>query len=347
MPATHSPRSEIVSDASGGSDASAMQVCDLSVGFGLERGTLAAVNGVSFDLAPGEALAVVGESGSGKSVMLRALMGLLPARTASIGGRIRLRGDVAFRAASEGFADVRGKRIAMIFQEPLLALDPVFTVGDQLIEAIVRHKRIERRAARRHAARLLEQVGIPLPERRLKAYPHELSGGLRQRAMIAIALSCGPDVLLADEPTTALDVSVQMQIILLLRELQRESDMSIVFVTHDIAVAAQIGARIAVMYAGKFVELGPARNVLRTPCHPYTVALMRSVPRGKQRNTPLETIIGAPPDLANLPAGCSFASRCSFAESDCLAAAPPAIVDGEHMFRCIHPVVPTPVRQAS
>lgn len=328
-----------MSDAGGPTNASAMQVRDLTVGFSLERGTLAAVNGVSFDLAPGEALAVVGESGSGKSVMLRALMGLLPSRTANIGGRIHLRGDLGFRAASEGFADVRGKRIAMIFQEPLLALDPVFTIGDQLVEAIVRHKRINRRAAGRHAARLLEQVGMPLPERRLKAYPHELSGGLRQRAMIAIALSCGPDILLADEPTTALDVSVQMQIILLLRELQRESGMAVVFVTHDIAVAAQIGTRVAVMYAGKFVELGPVRNVLRTPGHPYTVALMRSVLRGKQRSTPLETIAGAPPDLADLPVGCSFASRCPFAESDCLAAAPQATVDDKHMVRCIHPVV--------
>lgn len=313
----------------------ALQIRDLQVGFTIEHATVAVVNGISFDLANGEALAVVGESGSGKSVMLRTLMGLLPARVADIRGTIRL-GNDAFRPARTGFADVRGNRIAMIFQEPLLALDPVFTIGDQIVETVVRHKRIDRRSAYRQAIRLLEQVRMPLPERRLKAYPHELSGGMRQRAMIAVALSCQPDVLLADEPTTALDVSVQMQIILLLRELQREFGMAVIFVTHDIAVAAQIGSRVAVMYAGKFVELGPVREVLRSPRHPYTIDLMRSVLRGKQRGAALETIAGAPPDLTNLPVGCSFAARCRFREERCVASEPPEIVEGVHMVRCIH-----------
>ena len=348
MPATHSAASNGSARQAdtGESGQWALQVRDLQVGFTVEHGTLAAVNGISFDLANGEALAVVGESGSGKSVLLRALVGLLPARSADIGGTIRLRGDEAFRPARIGFSDVRGNRIAMIFQEPLLALDPVFTVGDQIVETIVRHKRVDRRSAHRQAIRLLEQVGMPLPERRLKAYPHELSGGMRQRAMIAVALSCQPDVLLADEPTTALDVSVQMQIILLLRELQREFGMAVIFVTHDIGVAAQIGSRVAVMYAGKFVELGPVRQVLHSPRHPYTIDLMRSVRRGKPLGAPLETIAGTPPDLTNLPVGCSFAARCRFREERCVASEPPELVEGEHMVRCIHANVGSLVAEA-
>jgi peptide/nickel transport system ATP-binding protein len=227
----------------------------------------------------------------------------------------------------------------MIFQEPLLALDPVYTVGAQITESIRRHEAVSQADARRRALELFERVRIPSPERRLDAYPHEMSGGMRQRAMIALALACRPQLLLADEPTTALDATVQIQILLLLRELQRELGLSILFVTHDIGAALEIADRIAVMYAGRIVEQGPARTLIQAPAHPYTLALLKGRAHGAmKKGERLETIPGAPPDLSALPPGCAFAERCPRADEACRAAQPQATHPAaDHLVRCLHP----------
>ena len=313
-----------------------VSVRDLAIRFVTRERTVHAVNGVSFDLAPGAVLGILGESGSGKSVTLRALMGLLPRRATEIDGRVIVAGrDV--RALSDGeLADVRGRQVAMIFQEPMTTLDPVFTIGEQIIEAVVRHERVSARAARARALELLELVQIPSPERRLKAYPHEMSGGMRQRAMIAIALSCRPAVLLADEPTTALDVSVQIQIVLLLRQLQRELGMAVIFVTHDVGVAVEIADSLAVMYAGRFVETGPTTAVIRSPQHPYTQGLLASTVRGATRGQILEAIPGLPPDTGEIATGCSFAPRCRHAEESCTTVVPSEHrLAPDHVVRCL------------
>jgi peptide/nickel transport system ATP-binding protein len=223
----------------------------------------------------------------------------------------------------------------MIFQEPMTALDPLYTIGDQIAETVMRHEKVDRDAAWKRALELLELVRVPSPERRLKAYPHELSGGLRQRAMIAVALSCRPSLLLADEPTTALDASVQIQVLVLLRKLQREMGMSMIFVTHDLGVAAQIADKVAVMYAGRIIEYGNARDVLMHPEHPYTRAMLSSTVKDQAKGAPLEAIAGTPPDLRALPDGCSFAPRCKYAGPDCFREMPAEVTDGRgHMARC-------------
>ena len=299
-----------------------VSVRDLGVRFVGRDHTVYAVNGVSFSLRPGEVLCILGESGSGKSVTLRALMRLLPPGRTRIEGEIRIgRHDVLALNARQ-LADLRGAVIAMIFQEPITALDPVYTVGHQIAEAVVRHDGLSWKAAHARALELFERVQIPSPRRRLKAYPHELSGGLRQRVMIALALSCRPDVLLADEPTTALDATVQIQILLLLRELQRELGMGVIFVTHDVGVAAEIADRLAIMYAGRFVETGPARTVMGEPRHPYTRGLLASTVRGEMRGRRIEAIKGTPPVMESLPEGCSFAPRCPHAQAPCLDGLP-------------------------
>ena len=238
---------------------------------------------------------------------------------------------------SRALADYRGRVASMIFQEPLLALDPVYTVGQQIVESIRRHERISPAEARKRALELFERVRIPSPERRLDAYPHEMSGGMRQRAMIALALACRPQVLLADEPTTALDATVQIQILLLLRELQRELGLAIVFVTHDMGAAVEVADRFAVMYAGRIVEEGPTREVIRNPRHPYTLALMQARADGAmEKGARLASIPGAPPDLAQLPTGCAFAERCTFVQPACLQSQPEAVeLGGSHRARCL------------
>ncbi len=290
-------------------DVPIVEVHDLAVRFPLRDWTVQAVNGVSFRLGRGEVLGILGESGSGKSVTLRALMRLLPANC-EITGRIVIGGEDLTDASTNRLEELRGGRIAMIFQEPITALDPVFTIGEQIGETVARHKGVSRREGRRRALELLERVQIPSARRRLDSYPHEMSGGMRQRAMIALALCCNPSVLLADEPTTALDVTVQIQILLLLRELQRELGMTVIFVTHDVGVAIEVSDRIAVMYAGRFVETGVTRDVMRKIVHPYTEGLLAANLHGAEPGARLRTIAGAPPDLAALPAGCSFAPRC-------------------------------------
>lgn len=309
---------------------------DLHVKFVSRHETVQAVNGVSFDVRQGEVLCIIGESGSGKSVTMRALMRLLPKRRAQISGRMRV-GDYDIRALSESqLATVRGSVVSMIFQEPMTALDPVYTIGDQIAETVIRHEHISHRSAMDRALELLQLVKVPSPERRLKAYPHELSGGLRQRAMIAIALSCRPSLLLADEPTTALDATVQIQVLVLLRKLQAEFGMGLIFVTHDLSVAAQIADKIAVMYAGRIIEYGSARDVLMNPRHPYTIGMLASTVHGEARGQDIEAIPGSPPDLRALPPGCSFAPRCKFAIAQCNASVPPVeTVAPGHSACCI------------
>jgi peptide/nickel transport system ATP-binding protein len=313
-----------------------VSVRDLMVRFVGGEATIHAVNGVSFDLPRGRVLGILGESGSGKSVTLRALMRLLPPRTTRIEGQIRIDGRDVLAMREHELSDLRGDRVAMIFQEPMSALDPVYTVGQQIIETVVRHEGVDEAAARRRALELLEMVQIPSPERRLRAYPHEMSGGMLQRAMIAIALSCRPAVLLADEPTTALDVTVQIQIILLLRRLQQELGMAVIFVSHDVAVINEIADSVAVMYAGRFVETGSTEAVLGSPRHPYTAGLLRSTVSEGFRGRRLDAIPGMPPDLAALPPGCSFAPRCAHAETRCEQGVPPEHVAAPgHLHRCV------------
>ncbi|RMX04324.1 ABC transporter ATP-binding protein [Corticibacter populi] len=310
---------------------------ELRVEFHTPDKRVQAVNGVDLDVRQGEVMALIGESGSGKSVTLRAMMRLHNERSTRYHGALEVAGRDVLRMGRRELADLRGKTIAMIFQEPLLALDPVYTVGEQIVETILRHEKVSRQQARQRALALFEKVRIPSPERRLDAYPHEMSGGMRQRAMIALALACNPQVLLADEPTTALDATVQIQILLLLRELQKELGLSIVFVTHDIGAAAEVADRMAVMYAGRIIEQGPAVNLLTQPRHPYTHALLQSRSHGAmQKGQRLQTIGGAPPDLSRLPPGCAFAERCAHARPACREQQPPAEVVGpEHLVRCI------------
>jgi peptide/nickel transport system ATP-binding protein len=314
-----------------------VEIEDLSVTFNAGRKPVRAVDGVNLRVGLGEVVALIGESGSGKSVTLRSVLRLHPPKRTVMQGHIRVDGEDVMAMAPDVLADFRGSKVSMIFQEPLLALDPVYTVGDQITEAILRHENVSKAQARARALELFEFVRIPSPERRLAAYPHELSGGMRQRAMISLALASRPKLLLADEPTTALDATVQIQILLLLRELQRELGLSVLFVTHDIGAAVEVADRIAVMYAGKIVEEGPVRTLIRNPVHPYTQALLSSVAHGGfVRGSRLKTISGSPPDLANLPPGCSFADRCDQATEACHRTKPVETwVTQGHRARCI------------
>jgi peptide/nickel transport system ATP-binding protein len=313
-----------------------LEVADLSVDFVTREATVHAVSGASFSLRPGEVLCLLGESGSGKSVTLRALMRLLPPKRARIAGRVTLADQDVLTLEGAALRSFRGGSVSMVFQEPMTALDPVYTIGQHLIETIRRHKGGTKAQARARAIELLDLVKIPSPERRIDAYPHELSGGLRQRAMIAIALSCGPRLLLADEPTTALDATVQIQVLVLLRRLQQELGMSTIFVTHDLGVAAEIADRVAVMYAGRVIEEGPVADVLRAPAHPYTAGLLASTVHDQAPDQDIAAIPGSPPDLRRLPPGCSFAPRCGLAMPACRQAFPdPVYPAPNHMARCL------------
>lgn len=315
-----------------------VQIEDLNIQFTGGKKPVQAVSGVSLSVRPGEAVALIGESGSGKSVTLRTLLRLHPERKTSMQGKVQVAGHDVLALRERELPGFRGKTCAMIFQDPLLALDPVYPVGAQIVEAIRRHEpQTSKAEAEARALQLFERVSIPSPAQRLKAYPHEMSGGMRQRAMIALALACNPQVLLADEPTTALDATVQIQILLLLRELQRDLGLGIIFVTHDIGAAVEVADRIAVMYAGRIVEEGTAEQLIRHPRHPYTMALLQSRSHGAmERGQPLQTIPGAPPDLTAIPPGCAFAPRCRWATDACLQAVPAAreIAPG-HLARCV------------
>jgi peptide/nickel transport system ATP-binding protein len=309
---------------------------DLTVHFVGRDSTVHAVNGVDFTLTAGEVLCIVGESGSGKTVTLRAMMRLLPAALTRISGTVTIAGRNVMGLDRRALEDLRGAEVAMIFQEPMTSFDPIFTIGTQIIETLKRHDGLSERGARQRALELLEMVQIASPARRLDNYPHEMSGGMRQRAMIALALACRPRLLLADEPTTALDATVQIQILQLLRRLQRELGMAVLFVTHDVGVAVEVSDRIAVMYAGRFVETGPVRALIREPQHPYTQGLLASTVHGAMRGRRLEAIPGAPANLAALPPGCAFAPRCRYVEPICTTAVPSEVWHGDtRMVRCI------------
>jgi len=313
-----------------------LQVRDLHVTFVTPDRTVHAVNGVSFDLARGETLGILGESGSGKSVTLRSILRLHPEHRTRWSGSIKLQGDEVLEMEPRALSDLRGQRVSMIFQEPATAFDPVFTIGQQIAETVRRHTGKSETEAMKRAKDLLEMVRIPSPAQRLKAYPHEMSGGMRQRAMIALALSCNPTLLLADEPTTALDATVQIQVLLLIRELQREFNLGVIFVTHDIGVAVEVSDRIGVMYAGKLVEMAPVERMVDAPQHPYSRGLLASTVHDGMRGQRLESIPGAPPDLAAVPDGCSFAPRCKFVRPDCTTAVPPLReVEAAHAVRCV------------
>ena len=312
-----------------------VKVRDLNVKFVTRDRTVHAVSGVNFDLANGEMLCILGESGSGKSVTLRALMRLNPPSRTVMTGTVEVGGHDIAAAPERQMENIRGREVSMIFQEPMTALDPVFTIGQQITETVIRHEGATRAQARKRALDLLDLVQIPSAERRLAAYPHELSGGLRQRAMIAIALSCRPKLLLADEPTTALDATVQIQILLLLRRLQQEMGMGVIFVTHDLGVAGEIADRIAVMYGGRFIETGSVRDVMRHPMHPYSQGLLGATVHAGLRGQRLTTIRGAPPNLETPPPGCAFAPRCDFAEPACQLAVPSFRGRQTHQARCI------------
>ena len=300
-----------------------LNVRDLEVRFFTEEGSVAAVNRIDIQLDQGEVLGLIGESGSGKSVTLRALLRLLPAHRSSISGTIELDGRDVLKLSSAELRRYRGGEASMIFQEPATAFDPVYSVGYQISEAIRNHLGASKSEARARALQLLKMVGIPSPEVRLDNYPHEMSGGMRQRAMIALALASSPKLLLADEPTTALDATVQIQVILLLRQLQRDLRMAVIFVTHDIGVATEISDQVAVMYGGRIVENGKAREVLKSPRHPYTEGLLSSTVHGARKGEKIDAIPGMPPNLANLPHGCAFAPRCRYATDACRGSIPP------------------------
>ncbi len=317
-----------------------LQVRDLSTDFRSERGTVHAVRGVSFDLHRGRTLGIVGESGSGKSVLSRSVMGLI-ASNATRTGSVRFDGTEILNASSKAMRSYWGDQMAMVFQDPMTALNPVLRVEAQITESLFEHLDLTKAQAKATALELLRSVGIPEPERRLRMYPHEMSGGMRQRIMIAIAVACGPKLLFADEPTTALDVTVQAQILDLLQAMQQDRQMAMILVTHDLGVVAGRAHDIAVMYAGQVVEMAPAASLFANVRHPYTEALLRSIPKlDMAKHTRLEAIGGRPPDMVNLPPGCKFAPRCAYAQDRCLVEEPVLAAgdDPAHTFACHFPV---------
>jgi len=319
-----------------------VSVKDLSVEFHGSR-RASALNQVSFDLKAGEVLGLLGESGSGKSVTLRTLLKLHSPKTTRVSGQIHVDGIDVMALQGRPLDAYRGGVVSMVFQEAGLAFDPVYTIGQQITEAIRAHESINETAARSQALHMLERVQIPQAKRRFDAYPHELSGGMRQRAMIALALACKPKLLLADEPTTALDATVQIQILLLLRELQRETGMAVIFVTHDIGAAVEVADRIAVMYAGRIVEENSVAGMVHSARHPYSAGLLASTVSSENRGQPLRAIPGSPPNLADLPAGCSFAPRCAHASAQCHAESPTMVSSDNTRIACWHPLAQLPV----
>jgi peptide/nickel transport system ATP-binding protein len=320
-----------------------LELRDLVVHFPTDDGLVKSVDGLSFRLERGQTLGIVGESGSGKSVTSLAILGLHKRGNARISGQIWLDGRELVTASAESVRKLRGKKMAMIFQDPLSAMHPYYTVGAQIIEAYRIHNDVSRKAARTHAIEMLNRVGIPKPQSRVDDYPHQFSGGMRQRAMIAMALSCDPELLIADEPTTALDVTVQAQILDLIRDLQQEFNSAVIIITHDLGVVAELADDIMVMYAGKGVEYGSAQTIFGTPQHPYTWGLLSSMPRlDRERTERLLPIIGSPPSLINVPPGCAFHPRCAFCGlTDGLAETEvPQMVEigGRHEVACHLPV---------
>jgi oligopeptide/dipeptide ABC transporter ATP-binding protein len=295
-----------------------LEVKGLKVSFATEDGTVHAVDGVDFELDRGKVLGIVGESGSGKSVTAMTILGLTRDKNTRFEGEVIYKGKDLIELSESSLRDVRGKEIAMIFQDPMTSMNPVYTVGDQIVEAILTHEGSSKRDAKKRAIELLRQVGIPNAQQRVDDYPHQFSGGMRQRAMIAMALSCNPDVLIADEPTTALDVTIQAQILDLLANLRADFDSSVILITHDLGVVAEVADEIIVMYAGRVVERGAKREIFYDPQHPYTWGLLGSIPRlDRPKPKKLHSIEGSPPSLINLPRGCKFRPRCPHAFEKC------------------------------
>ena len=319
-----------------------LEVQGLQTYFYSEAGVAKAVDGVSYSILPGETLGVVGESGSGKSVTALSIMRLLPQPPGKItGGKILFQGKNLLDLDEDGMRHLRGNDIAMIFQEPMTALNPVYTVGDQIMEAVMLHQGKDKAAAREHAIDMIRKVGIPSPEERVDNYPHEMSGGMRQRIMIAMAMACDPALLIADEPTTALDVTIQAQILDLIRDLQKETGMSVLLITHDLGVVAETAHHVAVMYAGRVVEFGKVKRIFENPSHPYTIGLLRSLPDMVGPGERLTTIPGTVPSAERFPSGCRFRTRCPLAAEKCAAETPPLQAlpkthpdDGDHMAAC-------------
>jgi oligopeptide/dipeptide ABC transporter ATP-binding protein len=302
---------------------SLLEIRDLKTWFDGDGGTYRAVDGISFSLEAGRTLGIVGESGCGKSVTSLSIMGLVPQPPGRIaGGEILFEGVDLLKLDAAALRDLRGARMAMIFQEPMTSLNPAYTVGNQIVEGILRHLPVDRAAARAKAIEMLRLVRIPAPEQRFDEYPHKLSGGMRQRAMIAMALACGPRLLIADEPTTALDVTIQAQILDLLRRLREETGTAIILITHDLGVIAELADDVVVMYAGQIVERAPVKRLFEAAQHPYTIGLLGAIPELDRRRARLATIEGTVPDLSAALVGCRFAPRCPFAEPRCRAEAP-------------------------
>ena len=311
-----------------------LEVRDLRTSFITDDGIVGAVDGVSFSVAPGKTLGIVGESGCGKSVTMLTVMGLNPKKTARSSGEALLKGEDLIHASSRRLREVRGNEIAMIFQDPMTSLNPVHKIGTQLIEAILLHRDVSTSTARARALEVLKEVGIPQAARRLDDYPHQFSGGMRQRVMIAMALACEPAVLLADEPTTALDVTIQAQVLGLLADLKERHGMAMLFITHNLGVVAQIADRVAVMYAGQIVEQAPVAAIFARPAHPYTRALFAAIPRMDRDAQDLAAIPGRVPPLDAMPTGCRFAPRCPLAQPGCEQPQVLGEVGPRHLARC-------------
>ncbi|WP_037986014.1 ABC transporter ATP-binding protein [Thalassobacillus devorans] len=314
-----------------------LEVENLHTHFFTKAGVVKAVDGVSFSVKPGETLGIVGESGSGKSITAMSVMKLVPSPPGKIvSGDIRFQGESLLLKKEKEMRKIRGKDISMIFQDPMTSLNPVFSVEKQMMETILTHEDMNKQQARNRAIELLDLVGIPDAAKRLKNYPHEFSGGMRQRVMIAMALACNPKVLIADEPTTALDVTIQAQILDLLKRLQQELGMAIIMITHDLGVVAEVCDRVMVMYGGKPVEFSSIKELFDHPKHPYTWGLLSSIPQIHNRKERLEAIKGLPPDLRDLPKGCSFAPRCTHVQEECLTKDPALLEDeADHFVRCL------------
>ena len=320
-----------------------LSVRDLAVRFGLRgQRAVTAVDEVSFDIRPGQHVGLVGESGSGKSVTALAIMGLLPSRGVQVGGMIDYGGRNLLTTKRQDMAELRGRDIAMVFQDPMTSLNPVVTIGVQLVEVIRRHEDVDKREARDRAEDLLRRVGIPDPGRRLRSYPHQLSGGMRQRVLIAIALACGPKLLIADEPTTALDVTIQAQVLEVLKELVADTNAALLLITHDLGVVAGICDEVNVMYSGRIVESTTRNRLFAAPRHPYTGGLLESIPRlDSPRGAPLRPIPGSPTQTIPWTEGCAFAPRCRNRIADCTSGAPPLEFQGDRELRCYNPLSET------
>ncbi|MDD4208072.1 ABC transporter ATP-binding protein [Mesotoga sp.] len=314
-----------------------LQVEDLRTYFHTEDGIVKAVDGVTFDVFPGETLGIVGESGCGKSVTSLSIMRLLDEKGEIAGGKITFDGEDVLAIPESKMMKIRGNDMAMIFQEPMTALNPVFTIGFQIMEAILLHQDVDEKKAREMAIDMLKKVGIPEPEKRIDEYPHELSGGMRQRAMIAMSLSCNPKLLFADEPTTALDVTIQAQILELMKSLQDQYGMALVMITHDLGVIAEMAQRVVVMYAGKVVEYADVHTLFKNPRHPYTWGLMNAIPKLDEDKEVLYNIPGVVPDPLDFPDGCRFNTRCPLATDKCRKEEPPLVeIESEHTAACWH-----------